>query len=48
MAYLTGLTEAPQSYATMQCGPTSGDHVLLNSDLVYGVHGPEMLLIPLD
>lgn len=44
MAYLTGVTKGPKSYATLQCGPRSGDHVLLNSDLSYGVHGPEMLL----
>jgi hypothetical protein len=48
MVYLTGITKEPKSYATLQCGPRSGDHVLLNSDLLYGEHGPEMLLIPLD
>jgi len=38
MVYLTGLTKGPKSYATMQCGPRSGDHVLLNSDLSYVNH----------
>jgi hypothetical protein len=45
MVYLTGITKVPKSYVTLQCGPRSDDHVLLNSDLSYGVHGPEMLLI---
>jgi hypothetical protein len=40
MVYLTGITKGPKSYATLQCGPRSDDHVLLNSDLLYGVHGP--------
>ncbi len=45
MVYLTGLTNGPKSYATLRCGPRSDDHVLLNSDLSYGVHGSEMLLM---
>jgi len=45
MVYLTGITKRPQAYNTVQFGPTSDDHFVANSDLSYGVHGPEMLLI---
>ncbi|KAN0121216.1 hypothetical protein V8E52_003804 [Russula decolorans] len=38
MVYLTGITKRPKSYATVQCGPRSDDHVLLNSDLSYVNH----------
>ncbi|KAH9967295.1 hypothetical protein BC827DRAFT_1123342 [Russula dissimulans] len=35
---LTGLTKAPKSYATIQCGPGPEDHCSLNSDLDYVNH----------
>ncbi|KAH9004694.1 hypothetical protein EDB86DRAFT_2884976 [Lactarius hatsudake] len=38
IAHLAGLTKAPRSYATMQCGRGPDDHVLLNSDLLYVNH----------
>jgi hypothetical protein len=37
MVHLTDLTKGPKSYATLQCGPGPDDHVLVNSDLSYGV-----------
>ncbi|KAI0295974.1 hypothetical protein BC826DRAFT_257631 [Russula brevipes] len=39
MVHLTDLTKGPKSYATVQCGPGPDDHVLLNSDLSYGMGG---------
>ncbi|KAF8498665.1 hypothetical protein F5888DRAFT_1944450 [Russula emetica] len=38
MVHLTGITAGPKSYVTLQCGPRSGDHIVLNSDLAYVNH----------
>lgn len=38
IAHLTGLTKGLRSYATLQCGRGSDDHVFLNSDLLYVNH----------
>lgn len=40
MTPLTGLTQGPKRYTTVQCGKGPNDHVELNSDLVYGISSP--------
>ncbi|KAH6916140.1 hypothetical protein BKA70DRAFT_1501829 [Coprinopsis sp. MPI-PUGE-AT-0042] len=41
MTPLTGLTQGPKRYSSVQCGKGPNDHVELNSDLVYVNHSCE-------
>ncbi|KAG7443665.1 uncharacterized protein BT62DRAFT_934897 [Guyanagaster necrorhizus] len=41
IASLEGVTKAPKSYRTVQCGPGPEDHIELNSDFVYVNHSCE-------
>ncbi|PPQ79677.1 hypothetical protein CVT25_003251 [Psilocybe cyanescens] len=41
LALLTGISKGPKAYSSVQCGSGPGDHIELNSDLLYVNHSCE-------